>query len=78
LIALLCFIEQLLRSRAVCFFFLRSLPETAVLVISGFNAVRAGMVPPFPLSLPGPPRASQYSADLYAADLRRSVGKSKY
>lgn len=37
LIALLCFIEQLLRRRAVCFF-LRSLPETAVSVISGFNA----------------------------------------
>lgn len=37
LIALLCFIEQLLRQRAVCFF-LRSLPETAVSVISEFNA----------------------------------------
>lgn len=42
LIALLCFIEQLLRSRAVCFF-LRSLPETAVSVISGFNAVALGL-----------------------------------
>lgn len=41
LIALLCFIEQLLRSRAFCFFFLRSLPETAVPVIPGFNTVRA-------------------------------------
>jgi len=43
LIALLCFIEQLLR--LLCFFFfLRSVPETAVSVISGFNAV-AGSIP---------------------------------
>jgi len=46
-----------------------------VLVISGFNAVRAGIVSPLSLSLPGPPRASQYSANLYAVDL--SAGRSE-
>lgn len=40
LIALLCFIEQLLCSQTVCFFFLRSLPETAVSVISEFKCRR--------------------------------------
>jgi len=75
LITLLCFIEQLLRSRAVCFFFLRSLPETAVLVISGFNAVRASMVRVPPLPLPGSTRFAILGGSLCGGS--PSVGRKK-